>query len=82
MAAGPLEFAWLWKVQTPDSVLRGVVRPRDPVGWELCVLQDDELVLRETFFDEQQAREYGDALRRRLEPLSQDVRQSDRRHAG
>lgn len=81
MAAGPLDCAWLWTVNTPDSVLQGFVRPHPPIGWELCVLQDDELVVSEPFFTEEQAREYGEALRRRIEPLLRDAQQLDRRRA-
>lgn len=82
MSPTPLECAWLWTVRTPESVIQGIVRPHEPVGWELCVLQDDDLVLRETFFSEDQAREYGEALRRRVEPLWRDAQGIEPRRAG
>jgi hypothetical protein len=69
MPADPLELIWLWTLPTPDSVVHALVRPRQPAGWELCVLQDDDPVVCETFLTESQAREYAEALRQRLEPV-------------
>lgn len=68
MPAEPLDLSRIWTLTTQDSVLHAIVRPREPAGWELCVLQDDDLVVCETFVGEAQAREYAEALRKRLEP--------------
>jgi hypothetical protein len=68
MPAEPLDLSWIWTLTTQDSVLHALVRPREPAGWELCVLQDNDLVLSESFLGEAQARDYAEALRKRLQP--------------
>jgi hypothetical protein len=68
MPAEPLDLSWIWTLTTQDSVLHALVRPREPAGWELCVLQDNDLVLSESFLGEAQARDNAEALRKRLQP--------------
>ncbi len=55
----------LWAVQAKRSIMKCVLHV-EPTWTELLVLQDEDVAVRETFPDEEQARAQARALHERL----------------
>jgi hypothetical protein len=69
----------LWRVATPASLVECRLALVDGQWFELCVCQDDEVIVRERFVSEDAARSYANTLHDKVLQLSAD---SHQRHGG
>ena len=67
----------LWRVATRASLVECRLAVVDGLWFELCVCQDDEVVVRERFPSDEAARAYADTLHDRVLQLSADSHQRD-----
>lgn len=73
----------LWRVATRASLVECRMAVVDGVWYELCVSQDDEVIVRERFSSEDAARSYANTLHEKVRQLSADSHQQHgRRRAG